>query len=131
MSLRGIFFLALGALCLAQNLNVPSSWRVRPNCPLVHRLDLTPVLQEPNNSRDLPIRISLAQEGINAILPQLNSSTAQFNGESLFEMLLMLRINIQCRHRILAGGERVFRYGEPGLHCRKQHQSRDSCKQPK
>jgi hypothetical protein len=82
MSLRVIFFLALGALCLAQNLNVPSSWRVRPNCPLVHMLDLTPVLQETNNSRDLPTRISLAQKGINAILPQLDSSTAQFNGES-------------------------------------------------
>jgi hypothetical protein len=40
------------------------------------------VLQKPNNSHDLPTRISLAQKGINAIVSQLDSSTAEFNGES-------------------------------------------------
>jgi len=39
-------------------------------------------LQKPSNPRDLPTRISLAQKGINAILTQLDPTTAEFNGES-------------------------------------------------
>jgi hypothetical protein len=81
MSLRGILFLALGALCSAQDLTVPSSWIVRLSSCL-HKLLLTPVLQKPSNSRDLPTRISLAQKGIDAILSQLDPTTAEFDGES-------------------------------------------------
>ncbi|PFH53228.1 hypothetical protein AMATHDRAFT_137824 [Amanita thiersii Skay4041] len=48
--------------CVAQDLGVPLSWR------------------EFSNSRSLSQRISISQNAINAILPQLSQSTAEFNG---------------------------------------------------
>ncbi|KAK7033926.1 hypothetical protein VNI00_012550 [Paramarasmius palmivorus] len=47
----------------SQDLGVPLSWR------------------KFSNDRPLEERISIAQNGINEILPQLDSSTAEFTGE--------------------------------------------------
>ncbi|EPQ56699.1 endo-1,6-alpha-mannosidase [Gloeophyllum trabeum ATCC 11539] len=59
---RSLFFLGLCGLSLAQDLSVPSSWR------------------EPTNSRSSSDRVTIAQNAINVILGQLDSSDAQFNG---------------------------------------------------
>ncbi|KAJ3992205.1 endo-1,6-alpha-mannosidase [Lentinula boryana] len=57
-----LFVALLPSLVFAQDLGVPTTWR------------------EFNNSRLLAERISIAQSAITAILPQLDTSTAQFNG---------------------------------------------------
>ncbi|GLB43346.1 putative glycoside hydrolase family 76 protein [Lyophyllum shimeji] len=56
-----IVLLAVG-LAAAQDLGVPLTWR------------------KFSNSRPLSERISISQNAINAILPQLNSATGEFNG---------------------------------------------------
>ncbi|KAF9525923.1 endo-1,6-alpha-mannosidase [Crepidotus variabilis] len=62
-SLRSLIVVGLVAcVALAQDLGVPTSWR------------------KFSNSRPLPERVSIAQNGINGILPQLNTGNAQFNG---------------------------------------------------
>lgn len=46
---------------------------------------LFPALTKPkkfSNTRPLSERISIAQNAINSILPQLNSATGEFNGKS-------------------------------------------------
>ncbi|KAJ7498155.1 endo-1,6-alpha-mannosidase [Mycena galericulata] len=70
-----LFHLVLVSLIsstVAQDLGVPLSWRVR--LPVSH-----PSL-EFNNSRTLSQRITIAQNAINQITPQLDSSTGEFNG---------------------------------------------------
>ncbi|KAJ3823561.1 endo-1,6-alpha-mannosidase [Lentinula raphanica] len=57
-----IFVVLLPSLVLGQNLSVPTTWR------------------ETNNTHNLTERISIAKSAINTILPQLNTSTAQFDG---------------------------------------------------
>lgn len=52
----------LFALVSAQDLSVPTSWR------------------KPSTSRPLSERISISQDAINSILPQLDSATGEFNG---------------------------------------------------
>ncbi|KNZ72534.1 Mannan endo-1,6-alpha-mannosidase DCW1 [Termitomyces sp. J132] len=54
--------LSLVGLVHAQDLSVPSSWR------------------KPSNSRPLSERITISQNAIDAILPQLGSGTGEFNG---------------------------------------------------
>ncbi|KAG9223675.1 hypothetical protein CCMSSC00406_0004984 [Pleurotus cornucopiae] len=57
-----VIALALCGYATAQDFGVPLSWR------------------KFSNTRPLNERISIAQAAINAILPQLNSATAEFNG---------------------------------------------------
>ncbi|KAF8074664.1 endo-1,6-alpha-mannosidase [Lyophyllum atratum] len=57
-----VVLIAIG-LVAAQDLGVPLSWR------------------KFSNSRPLSERITLSQNAINAILPQLNSATGEFNGK--------------------------------------------------
>ena len=40
----------------------------------------SPVRQKPSTTRPLAERVSISQNAINAILPQLNSQTSEFNG---------------------------------------------------
>ncbi|KAF9068564.1 endo-1,6-alpha-mannosidase [Rhodocollybia butyracea] len=62
MALLAFFVALLPALVVTQDLGVPLSWR------------------EFSNSRLLAERISIAQDAINTILPQLDMSDASFNG---------------------------------------------------
>ncbi|KAJ4482568.1 endo-1,6-alpha-mannosidase [Lentinula aciculospora] len=57
-----LFIALLPSLVLAQDLGVPTAWR------------------EFNNSRLFAERVSIAKSAIDTILPQLDTSTAQFNG---------------------------------------------------
>lgn len=73
--------LALSSLAVAQDLSVDVNWRVSRDS---YRVDATDsshhVLQKFSNSRPQSERISIAQNAINAIIPQLNSATGEFKG---------------------------------------------------
>ncbi|KAE9396273.1 endo-1,6-alpha-mannosidase [Gymnopus androsaceus JB14] len=62
MALLALFIVLLPSLIFAQDLGVPLTWR------------------DFNNSRLLAERISIAEDTINTILPQLDASDASFNG---------------------------------------------------
>jgi len=73
--------LALSSLAVAQDLSVDVNWRVSRDS---YRVDATDsshhVLQKFSNSRPQSERISIAQNAINAIIPQLNPATGEFKG---------------------------------------------------
>lgn len=77
----------LPALGFAQDLGVPTTWRVRSHMRLLlaraYRLT-NGYVQKFSNTRPLSERISISQDAINAILPQLNAATGEFNGTSMF-----------------------------------------------
>lgn len=72
----------------------------------MHLLEIAPSLtqnsQEFNNSRPLSQRISIAQNAINTILPQLNSAIGEFNGKHPSAIYRRPSMGLIFRHWLLA-----------------------------
>lgn len=64
----------------AQDLSVPTSWRVLRAFYHLSRNWNPCALKKFSNTRPLAERITISQNAINTILPQLSSATGEFNG---------------------------------------------------